>query len=54
MDRDAKLAELERLRAEVRRLETELAESEGTWPPRSHYTTYHVLAGLVLGMAGAW
>jgi hypothetical protein len=54
MDREAKWRELERLRAEVRRLEAELAaQAPAGWPPRSYYTTYYVLAGLVLGMAGA-
>ncbi len=57
MDREAKLQELERLRAEVRRLEAELAPG-GTpeapaWPPRRYYTAYHVLSGFVLGMVGA-
>ncbi len=54
MDREAKLRELERLRAEVHSLEAELApEGTATWPPRRYYTAYHVLAGFVLGMVGA-
>jgi hypothetical protein len=55
MDREAKQRELERLRAEVQRLEAELAAEEagGQWPPRTFYTAYHVLAGGVLGMFGA-
>jgi hypothetical protein len=55
MDREAKRRELERLRKDVERLESELAqqESDVQWPPRDYYTTYHVLAGCVLGAAGA-
>jgi hypothetical protein len=54
MDRETKLRDLERLRAEVRRLESELdQEKSADWPPRGYYATYHILAGLVLGMAGA-
>lgn len=55
MDREAKLRELENLRGRVDALEAELAQnaSAGDWPPRSYYTTYHVLAGCVLGMFGA-
>jgi len=55
MDRDAKIRELEALRGQVKRLETELAVENAVpeWPPRSYYTVYHVLAGCVLGMFGA-
>jgi hypothetical protein len=50
MDRQEKLRELERLRAEVDKLEEELAEQ---WPPPSFYPAYQVLAGFVLGIFGA-
>jgi hypothetical protein len=55
MEREAKLLEIGRLRETADRLEAELArETEpGRWPPRRFYTTYHVLAGFVLGMFGA-
>jgi len=55
MDREAKQRELEQLRGRVQILESELDQepSAGEWPPRSYYTTYHVLAGCVLGMFGA-
>src|SRR5262249_8766840 len=51
----ARRAELERLRAQVFRLESELAAGAARphWPPRAYYTTYHILAGMVLGLAGA-
>jgi hypothetical protein len=54
-DLDARRRELDRLRAEVQRLEAELDRSEAPegWPPRAYYTTYHVLAGFVLGAFGA-
>jgi len=55
MDREAKIRELEQLRGRVQALEAELAQGvpPSDWPPRSYYTTYHVLAGCVLGMFGA-
>lgn len=54
MDLDVKRQRLEELRAEVRRLESELAVPTPTeWPPKEYYTAYHVLAGFVLGMFGA-
>ncbi len=55
IDREAKLRELARLRAEVDRLEGELEREDAAlnWPPRSYYLAYHVLAGFVLGMFGA-
>ena len=53
-DHDAKQRRLMELRAQVQRLEAELATDESAqWPPRSYYTAYHVLAGFVLGMFGA-
>lgn len=55
MDREAKLRELERLRADAERLGSELAQQDADvqWPPRHYYTTYHVLGGCVLGACGA-
>ena len=55
MDQDAKWRELRELRARVQTLEAELAGAgqPREWPPRSFYTTYAVLAGFVLGGAGA-
>jgi hypothetical protein len=55
LERQAKQQELDRLRAEVQRLEAELALDQGfeQWPPDTYYTVYHVLAGFVLGMFGA-
>jgi len=56
MDTSQKLAELQKLRAQAVRLETEIAAEIGgkaDWPPKSYYTTYHVLAGMVLGFIGA-
>ncbi len=55
MDRDAQLAEAEKLRARLAALEAELAgrPSLPEWPPRSYYTTYHILAGMVLGLISA-
>lgn len=55
MNREAKRRELEQLRLKVAQLETELSkeQAQGEWPPRGYYTTYHVLAGFVLGMFGA-
>jgi len=55
MDREAKLRELEQLRMRVQALEADLAQGppNSDWPPRAYYTTYHVLAGCVLGMFGA-
>jgi hypothetical protein len=55
MSRESKQRELEQLQARVSQLEVELAQEEGAgqWPPRGYYTTYHILAGFVLGMFGA-
>ena len=51
---EAKRQQLALLRAQVARLEAELAaEEQAQWPPRTYYTAYHVLAGFVLGMFGA-
>lgn len=56
MDRDKALAELSELRGRVRTLEAELAAGPGaahSWVPTTYYTTYHLLAGMVLGLIGA-
>ncbi len=56
MSRDAKYAELSKHREAVARLESELAAdsvARPTWAPKAYYTTYHVLAGMVLGLIGA-
>jgi hypothetical protein len=54
-EHETKLRELQALRARVRSLEAEMAQAGdlGEWPPRTFYTTYAVLAGFVLGGAGA-
>jgi len=55
MDRDAKLADLAQLQARVTTLEAELSAAGGAsnWPPKTYYTTYHLLAGMVLGLISA-
>ena len=55
MSREAKLRQLEQLQAQVKEIEAELAQQEGSghWPPGGYYTAYHVLAGFVLGAFGA-
>jgi hypothetical protein len=56
---DKRIDELEALKARAFELEQEIgrvqrAESqEPPWPPRGYYTTYHVLAGMVLGLIAA-
>jgi hypothetical protein len=55
MDINAKVAELERLKRQVASLEAELdaAVHGDAWVPKTYYATYHILAGMVLGLAGA-
>lgn len=55
MDRDNLELELDRLKQQVATLELQLGTMPRTseWPPREYYTTYHVLAGMVLGLFGA-
>lgn len=50
-----KLEELARLRSEVARLESEVASAGDapSWAPKTYYTTYHILAGMILGLIGA-
>ena len=55
MDQSLKQQQVDKLRAELDRLEREL-EVESTpvdWPPKGYYLTYHVLSGAVLGLFGA-
>jgi hypothetical protein len=51
--REARLRDLERLYAEVRRLEAELEGGTPSWPPRGYYLAFHVVAGMLLGFVGA-
>ncbi|MBI5764060.1 MAG: hypothetical protein HZA51_11100 [Planctomycetes bacterium] len=55
MDRNAKLRELDQLRAQVAAVEAELVSdiNPHAWVPTTYYTTYHILAGMILGLAGA-
>lgn len=56
VDAHQKIAEIDELRARIARLEDEASRAvrrEPTFPPRSYYTTYHLLAGMVLGLVGA-
>jgi hypothetical protein len=56
MDPRDRVAELEQLRLRVALLEEEVGRGAGTdpaWPPTTYYTTYHILAGMVLGLIGA-
>jgi len=50
-----KRAELDRLRRQVAQLESDLAVGKGPsdWTPQGYYTTYHILAGMVLGLIAA-
>lgn len=55
MDRDAAQSQLERLKVQVAAIEDQLAARAAPpeWPPKGYYTTYHILAGMVLGLFGA-
>lgn len=56
MDRDQTLAELDVLRRRIREIESELATEDAdhnAWVPRSYYTAYHLMAGMVLGLIAA-
>lgn len=55
-DRDKAMAELDELRRRVQSIEAELAgdrRDAAAWVPRTYYTTYHLLAGMILGLLGA-
>lgn len=47
--------ELEKIKAVAQEIEAKLAseESKKNWPPKEYYTTFHVLAGMMLGFFGA-
>jgi hypothetical protein len=53
MTRDDIERELRTLRGRVAELEAQLGKQPVDWPPREFYWTYHVLAGLSLGLFGA-
>jgi len=53
-ERERARLEIERLYDEARRLEARIeGASTSTWPPAGYYTTFHVLAGILLGFLGA-
>lgn len=54
-DIQSKLSELDELKARVANLESEIASppSGTAWVPSEYYTTYHLLAGMVLGLIAA-
>lgn len=54
-DLQSQLSELDELKARVAALESEIASPprQGAWVPREYYTTYHLLAGMVLGLVAA-
>lgn len=51
----SKQEELERLKARLSALEAELEQvaGPGAWAPTGYYTTYHIMAGMVLGLIAA-
>ncbi len=56
VDAQQKLAEIDELRQRISRLEREASHGmvrEPAYPPRSYYATYHLLAGMVLGLIAA-
>lgn len=55
-DAREKLSEIDELRQRIARLEEEASRATGNepaYPPRSYYTIYHLLAGMVLGLIAA-
>lgn len=54
-ERAAKLNELASLKTRVAKIEADLHESAPphAWVPRGYYTTYHIMAGMVLGTVAA-
>jgi hypothetical protein len=57
MEQD-QLSQISQLRDRIVQLEEEMAQGRGVrrdppFPPASYYTTYHILAGAVLGLIGA-
>lgn len=56
MDVQQKLSEIDELRRRIARLEEEASRAgvpDPAYPPRSYYTIYHLLAGMVLGLIAA-
>lgn len=56
MKQEERLAELDQLRERIAQLEREVAHSSEqvpSWAPQSYYGTYHLLAGMVLGLVAA-
>ena len=56
MNQEERLAELDQLRERIAHLEREVAhscEQAPDWAPQSYYGTYHLLAGMVLGLVAA-
>lgn len=55
MDRDALETQLTELKHQVARIESQLSSPSviGGWQPSGYYMTYHVLAGMVLGLFAA-
>lgn len=55
MGREENLQEIERLKARIQQLEEEMETpaAKNEWVPSEYYTTYHVLAGMMLGFLGA-
>ena len=55
MDLKTKKQEMERLQAELQRLEDEINKEEAAqgWQPSSYYTAYYATAGFMLGSFGA-
>ncbi len=56
MTSESKQAELQQLRERMASLEAEIASTQPdapSWRPHTYYTTYHILAGMVLGLIAA-
>ncbi|MHC5109984.1 MAG: hypothetical protein ACYTHJ_08910 [Planctomycetota bacterium] len=57
-NQEDRINELEQLKVRVAELEDEISlrsvrRDETPWPPTGYYTTYHLLAGMVLGLIAA-
>lgn len=54
MEQQAMESELQKLKEQVAAMESQMATSaQSEWPPKGYYATYHLLAGMVLGLIGA-
>lgn len=55
MGHDTRLDELQALKDRIATLESGLTRDAGvpSWPPQSYYGTYHLMAGMVLGLISA-